>query len=54
MCEVPVELNKIGVIFLGCLNTVAAAEEADIEAENYAMRTVMEYRDLVKCKEVIE
>jgi hypothetical protein len=54
VCEVPVELNKIGVILLGCLNPVAAAEEAGIEAENYAMSTVMEYRDLVKFKEVIE
>jgi repressor of nif and glnA expression len=50
--EIPVELNKIGMILLGGLNPVAAAEEAGIEAENRAMGTVMEYQDLVKFEEV--
>jgi repressor of nif and glnA expression len=54
VCEVPVELNKIGVVLIGGLNPVAAAVETGIEAENYAMSTVMEYRNLVKFKEVIE
>ena len=54
VCEVPVELNKIGVVLIGGLNPVAAAVEAGIEAENYAMSTVMEYQDLVKFKEVIK
>jgi len=52
VCETPVELNKIGMILLGGLNPVAAAEEAGIEAENYAMSTVMEYQDLVKVGEL--
>jgi repressor of nif and glnA expression len=52
VCEIPVELNKIGMILLGGLNPVAAAEEAGIEAENHAMSTVMEYQDLIKFKEV--
>ncbi len=50
--EIPVELNKIGMIMVGGLNPVAAAEEAGIEAENHAMSTVMEYQDLVKFEEV--
>lgn len=50
--EVPVELNKIGMIILGGLNPVAAALEAGIEAENHAMSTVMDYRDLKKFKEL--
>ena len=50
--EIPVEPNKIGMILLGGLNPVAAAEEAGIEAENHAMSTVMEYRDLIKVEEV--
>ncbi len=53
VCEIPVELNRIGMIFIGGLNPVAAAEEAGIEAENYAMSTVMEYRKLMKFEEVI-
>ncbi len=52
VCEIPVELNKIGMILLGGLNPVAAAEEAGIEAENHAMSTIMEYRDLIEFKEV--
>lgn len=52
VCEIPVELNKIGMILLGGLNPVAAAEEAGIEAENHAMSTVMEYQNLIEFKEV--
>jgi repressor of nif and glnA expression len=50
--EVTVELNKIGMIILGGLNPVAAAVEAGIEAENHAMSTVIDYRDLKKFKEL--
>jgi HTH-type transcriptional regulator, global nitrogen regulator NrpRI len=53
VCEIPVEINRIGMIFIGGLNPVAAAEEAGIEAENYAMSTVMEYGKLQKFEEVI-
>ncbi|MCL0089420.1 NrpR regulatory domain-containing protein [Dehalococcoidia bacterium] len=50
--EIPVELNKIGMVLIGGLNPVAAAEEAGIEAENRAMSTVMEYRSLIRFEEV--
>jgi len=53
VCEVPVELNRIGMILLGGLNPVAAAEEVGIEAENRAMSTIMEYRDLTNFKELL-
>jgi len=53
VCEIPVELNRIGMVILGGLNPVAAAEEAGIEAENYAMSAVMEYQNLVNFSEVI-
>jgi repressor of nif and glnA expression len=48
VCEIPVELNRIGMILYGGLNPVAAAAEADIETETHAMSTVMEYQNLVK------
>jgi len=48
LCEVPVELNKVGMILTGGLNPVAAAVESGIEVENHAMSTVIEYQDLVK------
>lgn len=52
VCEVPVELNRIGMILIGGLNPVAAAEEAGIDAENHAMSTVMEYQNLIKFEEL--
>jgi repressor of nif and glnA expression len=48
VCEVPVELNKVGMILTGGLNPVAAVVESGIEVENRAMSTVMEYRELIK------
>jgi hypothetical protein len=52
VCEITVELNKIGMVLPGGLNPVAAAEESGVEAENHAMSTVMEYRDLIKFEEL--
>ncbi|OGO02836.1 MAG: hypothetical protein A2Y59_05180 [Chloroflexi bacterium RBG_13_52_14] len=52
VCEIPVELNRIGMILLGGMNPVAAAEEAGIVAEHHAMSTVIEYQDLINFKEL--
>ena len=52
VCEIPVELNRIGMILLGGLNPVAAAEEAGVEAENYAMSTFIDYQSLIKFSEL--
>jgi repressor of nif and glnA expression len=51
VCEMPVALNKTGIVLLGGLNPVAAAEESGIKAENMAMSTVIEYQDLVHFRE---
>ena len=48
LCEVPVELNKVGLILTGGLNPVAAVVESGMQVENHSMSTVMEYQDLVK------
>jgi repressor of nif and glnA expression len=53
VCEIPVELNRIGVILLGGLNPVAAAEEVGIEAENKAMSTIIDYQSLIKFGELL-
>jgi repressor of nif and glnA expression len=53
LCEVPVEPNKIGVILIGGLNPVAAAQEAGIEAENHCMSTTMDYENLIDYREVL-
>ena len=46
VCQVPVDVNKVGMVLTGGLNPVAAAREVGIEAENFAMSTVMEFREL--------
>ena len=52
VCEIQVELNRIGVVLLNGLNPVAAAKEAGIEAESHGMNTVVEYQSLIKFQEV--
>ncbi|OGO32117.1 MAG: hypothetical protein A2Z29_03455 [Chloroflexi bacterium RBG_16_56_11] len=46
-CEMTVGLNKAGIVMLGGLNPVAAAEEAGVPADNHAMSTVVDYQELV-------
>ena len=52
VCQIPVELNRVGIILLGGLNPVAAAEEAGVAAENLAMSSVIDYRSLIKFSEL--
>jgi repressor of nif and glnA expression len=52
VCEIPVELNRVGIILLGGLNPVAAAKEAGIEVDNHAMSTVIDYQNLIKFREL--
>lgn len=52
VCQIPVELNRIGIVLMGGLNPVAAAEEAGIDAENHAMSTVVEYKNLIRFEEL--
>jgi len=46
VCQIPVGLNKVGVILYGGLNPVAAAEEAGVEAENMANSGILDFRHL--------
>lgn len=52
-CGISVGLNRAGVVLLGGLTPVAAAEEAGIEVENHAMSTLLEYQDLVKFQNLV-
>ena len=52
VCELPVELNRVGIVLYGGLNPVAAANEAGIQAENYAMSTLIEYENLSRVWEL--
>ena len=53
LCEIPVELNKVGMILIGGLNPVAAAVESGIEVANHAMSTVIEYKNLIDFQELM-
>jgi repressor of nif and glnA expression len=52
LCQMPVGLNKIGMVLLGGLNPVAAAEEAGIEAENISESGTIDFRQLVSYHEL--
>lgn len=52
LCQIPVGLNKIGMVLLGGLNPLAAAEEAGIEAENIPEAGTIDFRQLVNCHEL--
>ena len=43
VCQVPVEINKVGIILIGGLNPAACVQEAALEVEHLAMSTVMDY-----------
>jgi repressor of nif and glnA expression len=46
VCQIPVGLNKVGVVLYGGLNAVAAAEESGIEAENIANSGTIDFQRL--------
>ncbi|MCX6004157.1 MAG: NrpR regulatory domain-containing protein, partial [Chloroflexi bacterium] len=54
LCEVPLELNRVGMILTGGLNPIAAVEESGIHVETHAMSTVVEYKSLVEFEEIYE
>lgn len=52
LCQIPVALNRVGLIQLGGLNPVAAAVEAGIEIENIAESGMMDYERLQSYREL--
>jgi repressor of nif and glnA expression len=46
LCQVPVALNRVGLIQLGGLNPVAAAVEAGVEIDNIAESGMIDYEQL--------
>lgn len=46
VCEVPVGLNKVGMVLFGGLNPVAAAVEAGINVTNRAMSGLIDFKKL--------
>jgi HTH-type transcriptional regulator, global nitrogen regulator NrpRI len=52
VCEISMELNRVGIILIGGLNPVAADHEAGITMENHAMSALMDYRQLVSVSQL--
>jgi len=46
LCQIPVALNRIGIVQLGGLNPLAAAVEAGIEIENIAESGLIDFQEL--------
>jgi HTH-type transcriptional regulator, global nitrogen regulator NrpRI len=54
VCQIHVDVNRVGMVLIGGLNPVAAVREAGIESENHAMSALVDYKDLVKFARVYE
>ncbi|HSW57787.1 MAG TPA: NrpR regulatory domain-containing protein [Dehalococcoidales bacterium] len=54
VCEIAVDLNKIGIVLVGGLNPVAAAAEQGFPSIIHSMSTVVDYNVLVSYKEVMK
>jgi len=53
LLEMPVSMDKAGVVVVGGLNPIAALEEAGIPAVSKAMSTLYRFSDLQKFKELL-
>jgi repressor of nif and glnA expression len=53
VCEIPMELNRVGMVLIGGLNPIAAVAEAGIEVESHAMSTVVDYKEFVDFEELL-
>ena len=51
--EVPVGIDKVGVVIVGGLNPVAAIEESGIPTESRAMSTLYKYSKLKSFKDIL-
>jgi hypothetical protein len=52
VCQIPVGLNKVGMVLLGGLNPVAAAEEAGVEADNFSESGTIDFERLIHYSEL--
>jgi hypothetical protein len=46
VCQIPVDMNKIGMILIDGLNPIACAQEMGFEAVSYAMSDIMAFENL--------
>ncbi len=54
LLEVPVGIDKVGIVIAGGLNPISALQEAGISTENEAMATLTEYSTLKNYREALK
>ena len=52
ICQIPVGPNRVGIVFLGGLNALAAVSEAGIEVENNSESGVIDFTRLVSFRKI--
>lgn len=53
VCEIPIDLNRVGIVLVGGLNPVAAAVEAGVICESHALSILIDYQQLVKYSDIV-
>jgi repressor of nif and glnA expression len=53
LLEMPVGIDKVGLVVVGGLNPIAAVEESGIATRSRAMSTLYDYENLVTFKELL-
>jgi len=54
LLEIPVGIDKVGIVIVGGLNPIAAIEECGITTESKAMSTLFEYSRLISFKDILK
>ena len=52
ICQIPVGPNRVGIVFLGGLNALAAVSEAGIEVDNNSESGVIDFKRLVSYRKI--
>jgi repressor of nif and glnA expression len=52
VCQIPVSLSKVGMVLVGGMNPIAAAEEAGIQADNFSESGTIDFERLVNFREL--
>jgi hypothetical protein len=52
ICQIPVGPNRVGIVFLGGLNALAAVSEAGIEVDNNSESGVIDFQQLVHFRKI--
>jgi repressor of nif and glnA expression len=52
LCQIPVSLSKVGMVLVGGMNPIAAAEEAGVQSDNFSESGTIDFDRLVNFQEL--